>query len=90
MSVLHHFYPKSVSSALRYDWKNLIPLCQGCHMRLHQSGDPSYEYEIIKRKGLKWYHELTSHKHDSVKIDRIYYTKVAEKLENHYDRLKPH
>lgn len=27
MSCLHHFFPKSTASALRYDWDNLIPIC---------------------------------------------------------------
>ena len=27
--VMHHYVPKSVSSGLRYDWDNLIPLTNG-------------------------------------------------------------
>ena len=46
--VMHHFFPKSVSSFHRYNWDNLIPLTNGEHMRLHQSGDPSIEQSIIK------------------------------------------
>lgn len=69
----HHFFPKSVSSALRYDMKNIIPLCSGCHLRLHQSGDPTYETRIIEIKGEEWYEELQKQKRDYVKVNRAYY-----------------
>lgn len=72
-NVLHHFFPKSVSSALRYNFDNLINLCNGCHMRLHQSGDPSYEQRIIAIKGVEWYNNLASHARDYTKINKGYY-----------------
>jgi len=79
--VLHHFVPKSVSSNLRYDWENLIPLCNGCHMRLHQSGDPDYEQRIIKaRGGSEWYEKLRKRGREIIKVNREYFTKVIEKL----------
>lgn len=71
--VMHHFFPKSVSSYLRYDWENLIPLTNGEHMRLHQSGDPSYEGEIIRIKGKKWYDALNRVKREYIKINTAYY-----------------
>lgn len=78
--VMHHFFPKSVSSFHRYNWDNLIPLTNGEHMRLHQSGDPSYE-EIIKRiKGQKWFDELEKHKRDYIKVNKEYYKIILEKL----------
>lgn len=79
--VLHHFFPKSVSSYLRYDWENLVPLCNGCHMRLHQSGDPRYEQMIINQKGEAWYQYLESHARDYVKVDKWYYENIKEHLE---------
>lgn len=78
--VMHHFFPKSVSSFLRYSWDNLIPLCNGCHMRLHQSGDPSYEQRIIDTKGKKWYDKLYKVKREYVKVNVAYYKDVWEKL----------
>ena len=71
--VMHHFFPKSVSSFLRYEWRNLIPLCNGCHMRLHQSGDPTYEQRIIKIKGKKWFDWLATNARNYIKINTAYY-----------------
>jgi hypothetical protein len=78
--VMHHFVPKSVSSFHRYNWDNLIPLTNGEHMRLHQSGDPSIEHTIIKIKGEDWFTELEKHKRDYVKINKGYYKETLEKL----------
>ena len=79
--VMHHFFPKSVSSFLRYNWDNLVPLCNGCHMRLHQSGDPSYEERIKKIKGQKWYNWLAQHARDYIKINTAYYENIYLDLE---------
>lgn len=76
----HHFFPKSVSSALRYSLSNIINLCNGCHMRLHQSGDPSYEQRILFLKGADWYKELEIHARDYLKVDRAYYLSVIDGL----------
>ena len=78
--VMHHFVPKSVSSALRYYWPNLIPLTNGEHMRLHQSGDPSYEQSIMDKKGKDWWADLLKHKYDYVKVNVGYYEGVIETL----------
>ena len=85
--VAHHFFPKSVSANLRYNWDNLIPLCNGCHMRLHQSGDPGYEMDIRYKKGEGWYEQLSKLKRQSIKINREYYQTVLEKLQNRKDRF---
>lgn len=79
--VMHHFFPKSVSSYLRYDWQNLVPLCNGCHMRLHQSGDPSYEQRIIALKGQEWWKYLSTHSRDYIKINVAYYQSVLSELQ---------
>lgn len=76
----HHFFPKSVSSFLRYNLDNIVPLCNGCHMRLHQSGNPDYEQRIITLKGVAWYTNLRTHARDYVKIDRAYYQRIIERL----------
>ena len=78
--VAHHFIPKSVSARLRYDWDNLIPLCNACHMRLHQSGDPSYEYNIIKKKGDNWFELLQEKKQEIIKVNKSYYENKLEEL----------
>lgn len=81
--VMHHFIPKSVCAALRYDWDNLIPLCNGCHNRLHQSGDPEYEQKIIRTKGQEWYDSLQEKRKELIKVNKGYY---EEKI-NHYKAL---
>ena len=80
INCLHHFFPKSVSSFHRYNWDNLIPICQGCHMRHHLAGDPSIHQVIIRKRGQKWYDELEKHKRDYTKCDKFYYQSVYEKL----------
>lgn len=84
--VMHHFFPKSVCARLRYDWDNLIPLTNGEHMRLHQSGDPSYEMRIKEAKGDKWYESLIIKKREMIKVNKEYYEIVSEKLDNFYNR----
>ena len=80
-NVMHHFFPKSVSAYLRYDWRNLIPLCNGCHNRLHQSGDPSYEQRIISIRGQPWYDELDKVRRTEIKVNVGYYRNVKAELE---------
>lgn len=79
--VMHHFIPKSVSARLRYEWDNLIPLCNPCHMRLHQSGDPHYEVTIIEKKGQEWYQKLRMMKREIIKVNKGYYEEVLASLE---------
>lgn len=78
--VAHHFFPKSVSNRLRYELANCVPLCNGCHNRLHQSGDPSYEQRIIEIKGKKWYQRLLKLKRELVKTNVAYYQAAIAKL----------
>ena len=86
--VHHHFIPKSVSSALRYDWDNLIPLTNAEHCRIHQSEDPDKEMQIVRIKGLDWYNNLKAKSRNPMKINREYYSEVMEKLENHLLRYE--
>ncbi|KKR09464.1 MAG: hypothetical protein UT43_C0001G0010 [Parcubacteria group bacterium GW2011_GWC1_39_29] len=78
--VVHHYTPKSVSSALRYYAPNGIPLCNGCHMRLHRSGDPEYNNKIIAKRGKFWLVDLRGERQKLVKISVKYYQDVIKKL----------
>ena len=79
--VMHHFVPKSVSSRLRYDWDNLIPLCNPCHFRLHQSGDPDYEQRIIDKKGgQEWYKNIRQRGRETIKVNILHFKEEIEKL----------
>lgn len=78
---MHHFFPKSVSSRLRYDFDNLIPICQGCHMRHHQAGDPTIHATIIKKRGQAWYDTLLKKKYETIKTNTAYYKYIWEMLQ---------
>lgn len=80
ISCLHHFFPKSVSSRLRYDWDNLIPICNGCHMRHHQAGDPSIHAKIIEHRGLGWYEELNITRRELIKVNVGYFEGILKEL----------
>jgi hydroxymethylpyrimidine pyrophosphatase-like HAD family hydrolase len=79
MSCLHHYYPKSTSSALRYDYNNLIPICNGCHFR-HHNGDPSIHNTINEKKGDQWLAELKKKKENIIKISVKYYEEIINKF----------
>ena len=85
--VMHHFIPKSVSSRLRYDWDNLIPLCNGCHNRLHQSGDPEYELRIREIRGKKWHESLRKRRDEYQKVNKGYYETVYAELQKELSTL---
>ena len=80
--VHHHLVPKSCSSALRYNWDNLIPLTNGEHCRLHQSPDPTTEMEIVrKRGGTDWFFNLKQKGREYNKVNRQYYENIKITLE---------
>jgi 5-methylcytosine-specific restriction endonuclease McrA len=75
MSCLHHYYPKSTSSALRYDQENLIPICQGCHMQ-HHNGNPAIHNKVNEIKGDKWLKDLQRKKEKIVKVNKLFYEEI--------------
>ena len=79
ISCHHHFYPKSMSSNLRYDWENLIPLCTYCHFS-HHNGNPEIHESVIRQKGDKWLNDLKSKRLKLVKPSKKYYQNVLETL----------
>lgn len=80
--VMHHYIPKSVSSILRYDWDNLIPLTNSEHCRLHQSPDPSTNTTILSIKGMQWFNELGIKRRQYNKVNKAYYEGVKLRLQN--------
>ena len=80
MSCLHHYFPKSSAGSLRYHWKNLIPLCQGCHFR-HHNGYPAIQNTINEEMGQEWLDELNEEKKKFVKCNtKEYYKNICDKL----------
>ena len=77
---LHHFFTKSSSARLRYEWDNMIPICQGCHFKHHTSFDPHINVTILRKRGFDWYDNLVEIKKQSVKTNRVYYNNILKKL----------
>lgn len=71
-SCLHHFFPKSTSTFLRYNLKNLVPICAGCHHRHHNANDPRIHQAVIKMRGQEWYDELESIMNTNIGINAGY------------------
>ena len=80
MSCLHHYYPKSTSSALRYDEDNLIPICQGCHLQ-HHNGNPSIHNKVNEIKGEEWLKRLQRKKEQIIKVGVNYYKYIIKDYE---------
>ena len=78
--VMHHFFFKSTSSALRYDWDNLIPLCNGCHMKFHSNKVTEMNGLMVKKRGQEWFDDLMKRKGAITKVSKGYYLKQIDKL----------
>ena len=74
--VAHHHCHKAKSLNLRYDLKNLIPLCGKCHLKLHWN-ESYWASKIVQIKGLKWFKYIEKHKETIVKPD---YEVIHKKL----------
>ena len=78
---MHHFVYKSQSNNLKYDAKNLVPLCSRCHSRYHLSGDPMIHANIVLIKGRKWVKDLESRRRIIFKMNKTNLTEVIKNLE---------
>lgn len=76
----HHFITKSQSSFLRYEWKNIVPLCHSCHFKHHIQSDPHISATIIQKRGKEWYEWIEAHRRLGVKTGVNYYKQVWEHL----------
>jgi hypothetical protein len=79
--VMHHFFSKAHASSLRYCWKNLIPLCNCCHFKLHK-GYSDIQSTICYAMGEDWYEKLFKEKSKIIKPNQQYYLDVIERLKN--------
>ena len=81
---MHHYIPKSQSLWLRWDNRNLIPICSHCHCLHHQSGDPRIHQEIIRKKGHKWADMLEAERRIILKVNmanlQVVYDELMEVL----------
>jgi len=81
MSCLHHFHPKSSSSALRYEKNNMIPVCHPCHLGFHSSRSADFNSRIIIKRGNEWAKKLLKKKAKIIKPNQSYYLKIIKKYE---------
>ena len=88
INCLHHFFPKSVSARLRYEWDNLIPICMGCHFQHHSSYNPSIHATVIEKRGLDWYNGLNTIKREYVKTNVAYYEEKLKELTKELKNVK--
>lgn len=86
--VSHHYILKSKCTALRYELKNLIPLCNPCHLLLH-THESYYSSIIMSKKGLEWFESLKSQKEKIIKADIHFYIENYKRLRNILDKIEP-
>lgn len=79
-SCVHHYIQKRQSTYLRWDVRNLIPLCQHCHCAHHIAGNPRIHQEIIRKKGHEWADELERDRRILLKPTVANLTKILEGL----------
>ena len=78
--VLHHFIQKKQSNNLRFDPRNLVPLCVVCHCRHHIAGDPSIVISILREKGQVWADDLQRRRKKLVRFNKTYLNEVIARL----------
>ena len=78
MSCLHHYFPKSISTNLRYNTDNLIPICQSCHFK-HHNGDPRIQNAINGKIGKSRINYLLKEKNKLQKVGKKFYQDIIEK-----------
>jgi len=80
--VYHHYIPKSQSTYLRYEKKNLIPLCNSCHFKIHKVSDPEIVRTIQKKNGEEWCDWIKEHRDILIKRNKAYLEKLKTMLTN--------
>ena len=79
----HHFITKASSSLLRYDLRNGVSICMGCHFAIHTKSDPELINILIKKRGQEWADEMYKIKHrENPKYKGVeYYKGIIDKLQ---------
>lgn len=78
---MHHYVEKKKSLFLRWDKRNLVPVCRDCHCRHHFSGDPRIVQQILKVKGNDWADEIERER-------RLFFKDSMGNLQSIYEKLK--
>ncbi len=77
----HHYQTKQSSSYLRYDFRNLVPLCNSCHFKHHIMFDPYIVKTIINKKGKSWADEIERDRRKPMKTGIAYYQDKCQEFE---------
>ena len=86
-SCLHHFFPKSSCSALRYDLDNCIPVCNGCHLGFHSKRSAYFIGKIVCVRGKEWFESLEKKKVSYLKVNIGYYKDIIKRLESVINKI---
>jgi 5-methylcytosine-specific restriction endonuclease McrA len=88
-SCIHHFVRKSQSLFLRYELKNAIPVCQGCHCSIHIAENTMLEARFVLKKGEDWLKGIESGKRviilDKLKFLQEQNLKLKSQIEQYGD-----
>ena len=77
----HHIIAKSLSNRLRYELKNGLKVCVGCHNKIHSLADPAIFKKIIDIIGKKRYNWLEKIRREKVRTNLKWYKENLDKLE---------
>jgi hypothetical protein len=84
--VAHHHVHKSKSTRLRYEIDNLVPLCHGCHQKLHHN-ESFWASKIVDLRGIEWFRRIEKLGQEIVKADVHYYIAAHARLKELQDKL---
>lgn len=84
---MHHYIQKNQSLYLRWDVRNLVPLCMSCHCKHHKGGDPRIHQVILMRKGHQWADSLEADRRKIFKYTLSNLQQVKEWWLNYKEQL---
>lgn len=78
--IVHHYILKSVSNYLRYDEKNLIPLCQHCHSLIHFYGKGKIiEGKVAVERGKEWLDYIEEGQKKHIVLTKVFLENIIKK-----------
>jgi len=80
VSCVHHLFPKSSSSALRFYPPNLVRVCVGCHLKFHSKFSSEMIDRVVLKRGQKWFDDLQKKRHEIIKTNKKYYEEIIKEL----------
>ena len=84
----HHIIRRSQGAALKYDVRNGVPLCKGCHHNRIHNGDPIATEKVLEYIGESRWNYLKSRKNEIVKMNRYNVEEIFEGLCEYYEMVE--